>query len=121
MLCEVKVAVVSSSSGSGAMVAPGAVKLTVPEGAPRLAGAPAFAALVNCAVRTVCPEVSTGFGVAVMVPALAASAVTVKVIAGVGVVQTGLAEPVKVLHMLSDAVVPTADEANAGGTGTLIE
>ncbi len=56
-----------------------------------------------------------------IVPELAASAVTVSVIAGVGVVQTGFAAPVKVLQMLREAAVPTADEENAGGTGTLIE
>ncbi len=121
VVCEVKVAVVSRTSGADAMVAPGAVKLTVPEGAPRFAAVPAFAAFVNCAVRTVLPDMSTGLGVAVIVPVLAASAVTVRVIAGVGEVQTGLSTPVRVLQMLKDAVVPTGDDEKAEGTGTLIE
>ena len=104
MVCVAKVAVASRMSGAGATVAPAAVNVTTPEGAPAFAPWLALAALLNCAVNTVCPVTITGFGVAVTVPELATNAVTVNVIAGVGVVQ--MEAPVNVLQTARDAVVP---------------
>ena len=120
-VCAVKVAVLSRTSFAAGSVLPPAAKLTVPEGAPALADCVGPGACANWAVKTVWPEVRTGVGVARMVPALAARAATVRVIAGVGVVQT-VSVPLEPegneLQMLNEAVVPTGDEEKAAGTAT---
>jgi hypothetical protein len=115
-----KAAVLSKISlEDGSAFAP-AEKLTVPEGAPGVPLAvPEADAWANCAVSTVCPEVSTGDGEAVIVPALAAGADTVTLIAGEGVVHTVYVLPaLAVKHKLNDAAVPTGDDAKLAGTGT---
>jgi hypothetical protein len=116
VVCVAKVAVVSSTRLAAGTVAPSAVKVTAPEGAPGFAVAPA--AFVKVALKTVCPDTVTGVGVAVIVPELATSAATVSVIAGVGVVHTGALLP-NVLQTCREAVVPASEDANAAGTGTV--
>ena len=121
-VCAVKTAVLSRMSFADGRVVPPAAKLTFPEGAPALADWAGPGVCANCAVSTVWPEVETGVGVARMVPVLAAREATVRVIAGVGEVQTVLVPPEppgNESQMLNEAVVPTgAEEENAAGTAT---
>src|ERR1700722_1668161 len=118
---EVKVAVLSRIRFAAGSAVPSAVKVTAPEGAPAMAeGCPPPALCANCAVSTVCPEVVTGVGVAVMVPELGVRATMVRVIGTAGALQKDV-PPAPVLQTLKAAVVPAGEDENAAGTATLIE